>query len=339
MKVLVTGGTGYIGSHTCVALLEAGHDVCIVDNLSNSSVKVLNDIADITGSNCEFVEGDVRDTELMVRILREHGTECVMHFAGLKSVSDSINCPIDYFDNNVNGTLSVLKAMDELGIKQFVFSSSATVYGTPATLPIDENCPTQVPTTPYGKSKLIVEYMLQDLVASDENWRIAQLRYFNPIGAHESGILSESLSNSPTNVMPRILLTALEKDTFTMFSGYDTPDGSGIRDYIHVVDLALGHLAAMEHITKNNGLLSVNLGTGQGTSVCELVHAFEKVTGKSIVVNKAERREGDVDECWADVKLAKDIIQWEATRDVHEMCKDVWNAICNKYNIQEKHEL
>jgi UDP-glucose 4-epimerase len=324
-KILVTGGTGYIGSHTCVALQQAGHEVVIVDNLSNSKRSVVDRIKKIAGRAPVFVEGDVRDKSLLLRLMREHHVGAVIHFAGLKAVGESVTQPLRYYDWNVAGTVTLCEAMAESGVKSLIFSSSATVYGDPASVPIREDFPTGA-TNPYGRSKLMIEEILADLHKSDSSWRIARLRYFNPVGAHESGLIGEEPGGIPNNLMPFVAQVAAgQRDKLSVFgSDYPTSDGTGVRDYIHVVDLAGGHLAALDYLQREGGLLTVNLGTGCGYSVLDMVRAFERASGRSVPYQIVDRRPGDIAECWADPALAERLLGWKATRDIDAMCLDTW---------------
>ena len=326
MNILLTGGAGYIGSHAAVVLTEADHQVVIFDNFCNSQRSVLERLAKILGKAVSCVEGDIRDTELVKKVLKDYQIDAVMHFAGLKAVGESVQNPIDYFDNNVGGTISLLQAMRSSNIKTLVFSSSATVYGVPQYLPLDENHPTQA-TNPYGRSKLHIEEMLADVVASDTSWRIACLRYFNPVGAHESGLIGEDPNGIPNNLMPYMAQVASGKLAYLNLYGndYDTPDGSGVRDYIHVMDLAEGHLSALNFIEQQSGLHVFNLGTGKGSSVLEMVKAFEEVSGKSIPLKVTARRAGDVATCYARVDKSSADLSWKATRTLQEMCSSAWN--------------
>ncbi len=326
MKLLVTGGAGFIGSHTVVELLNAGHDVIVLDNLSNSSVASLARIERITGKTLNFVEGDVRDAALLRSVFGTYSLDGVVHFAGLKAVGESVKQPLRYYDNNVNGTLSLLQEMAQAGVRRIVFSSSATVYGEPATMPIAETCPVGNPTNPYGSSKLMVERVLQDLAQSDPQWSIAILRYFNPIGAHASGMIGEDPHGIPNNLLPFITQVAVGKlERLSIFgSDYPTVDGTGVRDYIHVVDLALGHLAALDFIHERSGAHIWNLGTGKGYSVLDIVKAFEAATGVAIPYTLSPRRSGDIAECWADPKKAREELGWAASRGLQQMMADSW---------------
>ena len=326
MNILLTGGAGYIGSHAAVVLTEAGHQVVILDNFCNSQRSVLERLAKILGKAVPSVERDIRDTALIKKTLKDYQIDAVMHFAGLKAVGESVQNPIDYFDNNVGGTISLLQAMRASNIKTLVFSSSATVYGAPQYLPLDESHPTQA-TNPYGRSKLHIEEMLSDLEASDSTWHVACLRYFNPVGAHESGLIGEDPNGIPNNLMPYIAQVASGKLAYLNVYGndYDTPDGTGVRDYIHVMDLAEGHLAALSFIQQKSGLNIFNLGTGKGSSVLEMAKAFEEVSGKSIPLKVTARRSGDVATCYAKVDKSSAELSWKATRTLQEMCASTWN--------------
>lgn len=324
--ILVTGGAGYIGSHTVVQLIEAGHQVVVFDNLSNASAESLNRVAQITGVLPEFVNGDIRDEQALRHVFQRYTFSAVIHFAGLKAVGESVSKPINYYDNNVNGTLVLLRVMQEFAVKTMVFSSSATVYGDPIALPLNESMPTGTPTNPYGMSKLMIEHILADLYQADPSWRIVRLRYFNPVGAHESGLIGEDPNGLPNNLMPYISQTATGKlPVLSVFGDdYDTPDGTGIRDYIHVVDLANGHLKALDKSQQSPGLWTVNLGTGQGYSVLEMISAFEKASGQTVPYQIAPRRAGDVAACYADPQYAKACLGWQAERDLNAMCADTW---------------
>jgi UDP-glucose 4-epimerase len=323
--ILVTGGAGYIGSHTVLRLLETGYKVLVLDNLVNSSSESLKRVESITGSKAPLVVGDIRDSELLEGLLKRNEFDAVIHFAGLKSVGESVAKPLDYYDNNVNGTQVLLGALQKANVKRFVFSSSATVYGDPQTLPIDESAPTG-PTNPYGRTKWLIEFILQDIASADRNWSIGTLRYFNPAGAHKSGLIGEDPSGIPNNLLPYVSQVAVgRRDKLSVFGGdYETIDGTGVRDYIHVLDLADGHLAALKRTQENKGLFTVNLGTGTGYSVIELVKAFEKASGKSVPYQIVDRRPGDIASCYADPKLALELLGWQANRGVDEMCEDSW---------------
>lgn len=328
MKVLVTGGTGFIGSHTCVELLNAGYDVVIVDNLSNSNKEVAGYVEEITNKKLAFYEADVCDKEALRSIFREHEIDAVIHFAGYKAVGESVSKPLMYYRNNVDSTLSLLEVMDEFGVKNLAFSSSATVYGNPKELPIKEDFPLST-TNPYGTTKLIIEGILRDLYKSDNEWSIAILRYFNPIGAHESGLIGENPNGIPNNLMPYIIKVATrELDCLGVFGNdYDTYDGTGVRDYIHVVDLAKGHVKAIEKVLKDNGVDAYNLGTGKGCSVLDLVNTFIRVNKVDVKYEIKERRPGDIDACYADPTYAYEKLGWKAQKNLEEMCKDAYNYV------------
>ena len=325
MNVLLTGGTGYIGSHTAVVLANAGHRVTLFDNLCNSQRDVVSRLEEITGQAMDFVEGDVRDTALLSSTFKQYNIDAVIHFAGLKAVGDSVAHPLDYFATNVQGSISLLQAMQANEIKTLVFSSSATVYGEPQYLPYDEAHPTNA-VNPYGRTKLHVEEMLSDLAASDPTWSIAVLRYFNPVGAHDSALIGELPTGVPNNLMPYLVQVASgRQDVLRVFgSDYDTCDGTGERDYIHVIDLAEGHMAALNFLADNTGWHAVNLGTGSATSVLALVHTFEAVTGKTIPVNMVGRRAGDLPAYYANPAKAQTLLGWCAKRSVEEMCVSAW---------------
>ena len=323
--ILVTGGTGYIGSHTVVELLAAGKDVLILDNYANSSPKVLERIAKISGRAPAFREGDIRDADGLRALFAAHRIEAVIHFAGLKAVGESVEQPLTYYDNNVNGTLCLLQAMRQAGVRRLVFSSSATVYGDPHRVPIREDFPLQA-TNPYGRSKLMVEEMLRDLQRAEADWQIAILRYFNPVGAHLSGLIGENPNGIPNNLMPFVAQVAVGKRAQLSVFGndYPTPDGTGVRDYIHVVDLAQGHLAALAALARSGQSLTVNLGTGQGYSVLDMVRAFEAASGRPVPYQIVARRAGDIATCYADPQLAGELLGWQARRGISEMCADAW---------------
>ncbi len=325
MKILVTGGAGYIGSHTAVELMNAGHEVVIVDNLCNSSIQVLDRLQTLCGPKFSFVQADVRDGAALDRLFAEHVIEGVIHFAGLKAVGESVAQPLRYFDNNLGSTLALLQAMDRAGVRRIVFSSSATVYGDPDTVPITESSKLQV-TNPYGRTKLMCEDILRDLQAADPRWQVAILRYFNPVGAHESGLIGEHPNGIPNNLMPFITQVAVGKREFLSIFGndYPTPDGTGVRDYIHVVDLAQGHLAALRYLQDKQASITVNLGTGRGVSVKELADAFARVNGVPIAYRFVDRRPGDVAILCADTRFAQSELGWQARLDVDRMCQDAW---------------
>lgn len=324
--ILVTGGAGFIGSHTCAALAAQGERFVVLDNFSNSRLSVLDRLARITGAPVDCVEGDVRDGVLIARVLRDYAVDAVIHFAGLKAVGDSVREPLRYYDNNVGGTLSLLGAMRETGVRAVVFSSSATVYGEPVRSPIREDFALQ-PANPYGWSKVMVEQALADLDCSQPGqWRMARLRYFNPVGAHESGLIGEDPLDSPNNLMPYVAQVAAgQRPELSIFGGdYATADGTGVRDYIHVSDLAEGHVAALRYLRAHTGLLTVNLGTGQPVSVLQMVRAFERASGRPVPYSITARRPGDVPAYWADPSEAERLLGWRAQRDVDRMCVDAW---------------
>ncbi len=325
-KILVTGGCGYIGSHTCVELLEAGYQLVVVDNLSNSKTTALERVEHITGRKVDFHQADIRDRDGLRAVFDQHDIESVIHFAGLKAVGESVAQPLRYYDNNIAGTIALCEVMAERGVRNLVFSSSATVYGDPHTVPIREDFPTGGTTNPYGTSKLMIEHILRDLRVSDPEWRIAILRYFNPVGAHSSGLIGEDPNGIPNNLMPFIAQVAVGRRDFLRVFGndYPTPDGTGVRDYIHVVDLAKGHLAALKYLAANEGLLTVNLGTGRGYSVLEVAAAFGRVSGKNIAYEIVDRRPGDVACCYADPEMAARVLNWRAGLGIEEMCADAW---------------
>ena len=324
-RILVTGGAGYIGSHMCVELLQAGYDVVVLDNLSNSSRRSLQAVETITQRTVRFVQGDIRDTDCLSRIFAEQPIDAVIHFAGLKAVGESVAEPLKYYDNNLNGTLCLINAMRAAEVKTLVFSSSATVYGIPEQVPVSETAPTGA-INPYGQTKLMVEHLLQDLFKSDPSWRISILRYFNPVGAHASGEIGEDPRDIPNNLMPYISQVAVGRLARLRVFGndYDTPDGTGVRDYIHVVDLARGHLAALSYLAQGPRLSIHNLGTGRGYSVLEAIRAFEKASGKCIPYDIADRRPGDAGATYADPATARDELGWQAEYDLDRMCADVW---------------
>ncbi len=325
MRVLVTGGAGYIGSHTCVELLNAGHEVIVVDNLCNSKISVLDRVKQIAGRSVSFYDLDVRDKAALSAVFGAHKIDAVIHFAGLKSVGESVAMPLQYYDNNVYGTLVLAEVMAEHNVRNLVFSSSATVYGDPASVPIREDFPLSA-TNPYGRSKLIVEEMLRDLPIAEPDWHIALLRYFNPVGAHSSGLIGEDPNGIPNNLMPYVAQVAAGKlARLSVFGGdYPTPDGTGVRDYIHVVDLALGHVLALDALANKSGVVTYNLGTGRGYSVLEMVAAFEKASGKAVPYRIVDRRPGDIAACYADAGLAERELGWRAQRDIEVMCADSW---------------
>ena len=325
MTILVTGGAGYIGSHTCVELIQAGHSVLVLDNLANSSPAALRRVAAIVGQDVPFIEGDIRDAALLDRLFDEHDISAVIHFAGLKAVGESTEKPIDYYENNVAGTIALLQAMRRHTVTRLVFSSSATVYGDPASVPIREDFPLSA-TNPYGQSKLMIEHMLRDLARADSSWRVAVLRYFNPVGAHESGTIGEDPNGIPNNLLPFIAQVAIgRRGQLAVFGDdYDTPDGTGVRDYIHVVDLARGHLKALDKLDSQPGCVAYNLGTGRGYSVLEMVRAFEAASGKAVPYKIAPRRPGDIARCYADPAFAERELGWVAEKGLDEMMADAW---------------
>ena len=325
MRILLTGGTGFIGSHTAVEMAQNGHDIVILDNYSNSDESVLGRLEKIIGKPVVFEEGDIRDFDRLYEVLQKHRIEAVVHFAGLKAVGESCAMPIEYFDNNVAGTVTLLRAMKAVNIKKLIFSSSATVYGVPQYLPLDENHPLSS-TNPYGRTKLHIEEILQDVAASDPEWSIVCLRYFNPIGAHASGLIGENPRGIPNNLLPYVARVANgQLQAVQVFgSDYDTPDGTGVRDYIHVVDLAYGHVCAANYSANNQGWIAINLGTGIGYSVLDIIRAYEKACGKPIAYQLVERRPGDVAAHWVDPKLAKELLGWEAKLTLQDMCESSW---------------
>lgn len=326
MKIFVTGGAGYIGSHTTLALLEAGYEVVVLDNLCNSSAESLHRVERICGKAPIFVQGDIRDRALLDEIFANYRIEAVLHFAGLKAVGESVREPLSYYENNVAGSITLCQAMAAAGVFRLVFSSSATVYGEPAQMPISEDCPTGIPTNPYGRSKLMVEDVLRDLAVADSRWSIALLRYFNPVGAHESGLIGEDPNGIPNNLLPYVAQVAIGKlkELAVFGNDYPTVDGTGVRDYIHVVDLADGHLKALQRISSQPGLNVWNLGTGKGYSVLEMVQAFEQVSGRPVPYHIANRRSGDIAECWANPHKAEHELGWKAGRDLQMMMEDAW---------------
>ena len=327
MRILVTGGAGYIGSHTVVELYNAGYEAVIVDNLSNSSRESLKRVEELTGRQIRFYEADIRDRKAMDRIFEENKIDSVIHFAGLKAVGESTVKPIEYYDNNISGTLTLVQSMRDHGVKNIVFSSSATVYGDPAFVPITEECPKGTCTNPYGWTKSMLEQILTDMQKADKEWNVILLRYFNPIGAHKSGRIGENPNGIPNNLMPYITQVAVGKlDHLNVFGNdYKTHDGTGVRDYIHVVDLALGHVKAIKKLADNPGTRIYNLGTGVGYSVLDLVNAFEKVTGVKVPYVITARRPGDNDACYSDATRAKEELGWEAQYGIEDMCRDAWN--------------
>ncbi|MFC0338557.1 UDP-glucose 4-epimerase [Kushneria avicenniae] len=323
--ILVTGGAGYIGSHTVLALLEAGHDVLVLDNFCNASKESLKRVSTLAGRQVPWVEGDIRDVELLDDLFNQHDIDSVIHFAGLKAVGESVEKPLAYFDNNVNGTLVLCEAMSRAGVKKIVFSSSATVYGDPESVPIREDFPTSA-TNPYGRSKLMVEEILHDLAVSDSQWRISVLRYFNPVGAHDSGMIGEDPNGIPNNLVPFVSQVAIgRRERLSVFGNdYDTKDGTGVRDYIHVTDLANGHLKALDYLADHDGVNTFNLGTGKGYSVLDIVQAFEKASERKVVYEFKPRRAGDIARCFADPAHAEKALGWSARFGIEKMMMDTW---------------
>ena len=330
MAILVTGGAGYIGSHTAVELLNAGKDIVIIDDFSNSKPKALEAIKKITGRDFKFYEMDYKDKEKLAKVFSENKIEAVMNFAGFKAVGESVQKPLEYYTNNVTGCLNLLEVMKQYNVKKFIFSSSATVYGDPEVIPITEECKTGNTTNPYGTSKLFIEQILKDLYNSDNTWDICILRYFNPVGSHESGLIGEEPQGIPNNLMPYVARVASGelKELSVFGNDYNTPDGTGVRDYIHVVDLAKGHLCALNKIDKEGkGLYIYNLGTGNGYSVLDMVKSFEEATGRKVAYKIAPRRAGDIATCYADPSKAKNELGWTAEKGIKEMCEDTWHFI------------
>jgi UDP-glucose 4-epimerase len=328
MKILVTGGTGFIGSHTCCELLDAGYEIVVIDNFSNSKSDVVDKIKEITGKDFKFYEGDVCDKTLLSKIFSENEIGAVIHFAGYKAVGESVAKPLMYYRNNLDSTLSLLEVMNDFNCKKLVFSSSATVYGKPKSLPIKEDFSLST-TNPYGSTKLMIEDILRDLYVSDNDWSIAILRYFNPIGAHKSGLIGENPNDIPNNLMPYIVKVANgELECLSVFGNdYDTHDGTGVRDYIHVVDLALGHIKAIQYILNSKGVDEYNLGTGNGYSVLDLVNTFMKVNNIDVKYKITDRRPGDIDACYADASKALEILGWKANLGIEDMCRDAYNYV------------
>ncbi|PJW19905.1 UDP-glucose 4-epimerase GalE [Geobacillus thermodenitrificans] len=337
MAILVTGGAGYIGSHAVVELLEGGYDVVIVDNLSNSHIEAIHRIKELTGKNFPFYQYDLLDYEAIDHLFQEHDIEAVMHFAGLKAVGESVQMPLRYYHNNITGTLNLCRVMDKHNVKKMVFSSSATVYGNPERVPIDETFPLSA-TNPYGRTKLMIEEILRDLSVSDPSWRIALLRYFNPIGAHKSGRIGESPSGIPNNLMPYITQVAIGKreKLYIFGNDYETHDGTGVRDYIHVVDLVKGHIKALQYLEHHTGVEAFNLGTGKGYSVLDLVRTFSEVNGVNIPYEFTDRRPGDVAISYANPEKANKILNWKAEYDLRQMCEDSWRWQTNNPNGYEE---
>ena len=326
MSILVTGGAGYIGSHTCVELLNAGYEIVIADNMNNAKPQALEAIRKITGRDFRFYEIDIRDRAAMEDMFSKEHIEAVIHFAGHKAVGESVQKPLMYYDNNLYGFIVLAETMQKFGVKQLVFSSSATVYGMNNPAPFREDYPTSA-TNPYGYTKVMIEQMLNDICAADPEWAVCRLRYFNPIGAHESGLIGEDPNGIPNNLLPYVARVAAGKlkELSVFGDDYDTPDGTGVRDYIHVVDLAKGHLAALKYISGHAGSLAVNLGTGRGTSVLEIVRAFEKASGRKVPYRIAPRRPGDIATCYADPALAEKLLGWRAEKNIDDMCRDGWH--------------
>ncbi len=330
MKILVTGGTGYIGSHTCVELLNAGYEIVVLDNLSNSKIEVVDKIKKITGKDFKFYEQDLCDEEKLDTLFKNENIDAVIHFAGLKAVGESVEKPILYYQNNLDSTLTLCKIMNKYNVKKIVFSSSATVYGSQDILPIKETANLST-TNPYGSTKLFIEYILDDIYKSDNDWSIIKLRYFNPVGAHESGLIGEDPNGIPNNLMPYVSKVAIgELPNLNVFGNdYNTKDGTGVRDYIHVVDLAKGHIKALEYIDKNKGSIAVNLGTGIGYSVLDIVNAYEKENNVKIPYKIVERRDGDIAECYADPEKALTLLNWKAEKNLNDMVKSAYDFIIN----------
>lgn len=336
LNILVTGGAGYIGSHTCLELLNVGHEIVVIDNLSNGKFEALKRISELTKKDFRFYQEDLLDKTTLEKIFSENNIDAVIHFAGLKSVDESIKIPLHYYHNNITGTLVLCQTMKKYDVKKMIFSSSANVYGVPKDVPITEDSPL-APINPYGRTKLIIEEILRDLYVSDNSWGIVLLRYFNPIGAHESGRIGEDPSDIPNNLMPYITQVAVGKrDKLKVFGkDYNTHDGTGVRDYIHVVDLAKGHLKALEMVTSTTGIDAFNLGTGIGYSVLDLIKNYENTTSQKIPYNLTHRRPGDIDKCYADVNKANKKLGWKATKNLEEMCKDSWRWQKNNPNGYE----
>jgi UDP-glucose 4-epimerase len=339
MKILVTGGAGYIGSHTCIELIKAGYEVIVVDNLCNSSLESLRRVEKLANSDIPFHKVDVRDKAALTQVFKQYSIDGVIHFAGLKAVGESVEKPIEYYDTNVGGTFILADVMREFSCKIFVFSSSATVYGDPHTVPIKEDFPLSA-TNPYGRSKLMIEEFLKDVFTADDSWHIALLRYFNPVGAHKSGLIGEDPSGIPNNLIPYISQVAAGKlKNLSVFGGdYDTPDGTGVRDYIHVIDLAKGHVKALQALKNKSQILIVNLGTGNGYSVLDMVKAFEKASGKNIPYQIVDRRPGDIATCYADPDFAVEKLDWKAKYELDEMCEDTWRWQSKNIDGYSKHK-
>jgi len=337
MAILVTGGAGYIGSHTVVLLIEAGYEVVVYDNFSNSNATSIKRVKQITNTSIPLIQGDIRDTDGLQKVFDSYDIEAVIHFAGLKAVGESVEKPLKYYDNNIVGTIKLCEVMAKNGCKSIIFSSSATVYGDPHTTPIKENFPTSA-TNPYGRSKLFIEEILKDLYISDNEWKVVLLRYFNPVGAHPSGTIGEDPSSIPNNLMPYITQVAIGKLKCLNIFGddYDTHDGTGVRDYIHVMDLANGHLKALQKLDSFDQVMTINLGTGQGYSVLDMVKAFAKASNRDIPYTIAPRRAGDIAKCYADASYAKEVLGWSASRDLKQMCEDSWRWQSNNPNGYEE---
>ncbi|MED4003647.1 UDP-glucose 4-epimerase GalE [Priestia aryabhattai] len=333
MSILVTGGAGYIGSHTCLELISAGYEIVVIDNLCNSKLESLKRVSELAKKDFKFYNGDLLDEKTVEKVFFENNIDAVIHFAGLKAVNESITIPLQYYHNNITGTLILCQIMQKYNVKNVIFSSSANVYGIPKNAPVTEESPLK-PTNPYGRTKLIIEGILSDLYISDHNWSISLLRYFNPIGAHESGKIGEDPNTNPNNLMPYINQVAIGKREKVNVFGkdYNTHDGTGIRDYIHVVDLAKGHLKALERVLQTTGIDVFNLGTGVGYSVIDLIKSYENITSQKIPYIFTERRAGDIDRCYADVTKAKEILGWQATKNLSDMCYDSWNWQKNNHN-------
>lgn len=332
MKILVTGGIGYIGSHTCVELLQSGYEIVVIDNLSNSKIEVVDKIKEITKKDFKIYKGDCCDKDFLTKIFNENEIVAVIHFAGYKAVGESVKLPLKYYRNNLDSTITLLEVMNDFNVKRIVFSSSATVYGKPKSLPIKEDFPLST-TNPYGTTKLMIEDILRDIYKSDNSWSIAILRYFNPIGAHKSGLIGENPNDIPNNLMPYIVKVATkELECLSVFGNdYDTHDGTGVRDYIHVVDLAKGHIKAIEKVLNEKGVDAYNLGTGNGYSVLDIINTFSKVNNIDVNYKIVDRRPGDIDSCYADPSYAKEKLNWEASLSIDEMCKDSYNFV-KKFN-------
>ncbi|MDD6147671.1 MAG: UDP-glucose 4-epimerase GalE [Lachnospiraceae bacterium] len=337
MAILVTGGAGFIGSHTCVELLDAGKEVVVLDNLCNANPKSLDRVQELTGKTLKFYEGDIRDRDILQKIFRENEIESVIHFAGLKAVGESVQKPLEYYDNNINGTITLVDEMRKANVKNIIFSSSATIYGNPAEIPITENCPKGTCTNPYGWTKWMIEQILTDIQKADPEWNVVLLRYFNPIGAHPSGKMGENPNGIPNNLMPYITQVAIGKlEKLHVFGNdYDTPDGTGVRDYIHVMDLANGHVKALQKLVPGSGLSIYNLGTGVGYSVLDIVKNFEKANGIKIPYVIGPRRAGDISTCYSNAEKAERELGWKAQYGILEMCRDSWNWQKNNPNGYE----